>query len=191
MTKYPDLKDLIHGIDSQLEGIAISVDSSSVGSALEPMAKYILVEIGSRSLAIAIDSLAEVGAQPKVTFLPNLPEWILGIMNIRSEIISMVDFACFLNEERVQVRSEKKLIVLRNEKMKVGIGVDAIVGTVTKSLNDIQPAEVSSENSIGNILFTHNLLDDGTLYSLLDVPKFFTLRKLVNFSEESFDSNVL
>lgn len=184
MTNFPDLKDLIHGIDSHLEAAAASDDSNAFGSAApEPMAKYILVTIGTRHLAITIDSLAEVGAVPQITFLPNLPEWILGIMNIRSEIISMVDFPGFLNEEQIRVRGEKKLVVLRNEKMKVGLGVDAIVGTVTKNLSDIENSDLESESSIGKVLFSESLPVEGRYYSILNVGEFLTHSKLVNFSE--------
>jgi len=184
MTNFPDLKDLIHGIDSQIETIEDSVKSNSFGSAPEAMAKYILVKIGSRSLAIAIDSLAEVGGVPKITFLPNLPDWILGIMNIRSEIISMVDFAGFLKEEQVRVRGEKKLVVLRNEKMKVGIGVDVIVATVTKNLSEIQICSGSTESLLAKDLFLEEFMVDGVSYSILDVQKFLTHPRLVEFSGE-------
>jgi purine-binding chemotaxis protein CheW len=184
MTNFPDLKDLIGGIDSHLEGVADSDENNAFGLASpEPMAKYILVMVGSRSLAIAIDSLAEVGSVPKITFLPNLPDWIHGIMNIRSEIISMVDFSGFLQEEQTRGRGEKKLVVLRSEKMKVGIGVDAIVGTVTKNLSDIETSSLESESVIGKVLFAESIPVDGRVYSILNVEKFLTHPRLVNFSE--------
>jgi purine-binding chemotaxis protein CheW len=149
------------------------------------MAKFILVQIGSRSLAIAIDNLAEVGAVPKVTFLPNLPGWIPGIMNIRSEIVSMVDFSGFLQEQQVRVRGEKKLVVLRNEKMKVGMGVDAIIGTVTRTMSEIVASDLDNESVIGKSLFPESLPVDGKSYFILNVDRFLTHPKLVNFSEVS------
>lgn len=185
MTKYPDLNNLILSIDSQLESVADFNDPAALGATPVPMAKYILVEVGARSLAIAIDNLAEVGPLPKITFLPNLPEWIKGIMNIRSEIISMVAFSGFLNEEEVHTGREKKLVVLRSGKMKVGVGVDSIVSTVTRSTNDIQLSKKSTEGSVGKDLFLENLLVDGETYSILNVQKFLTHPRLVNFAKES------
>jgi len=185
MTNYPDLNSLIHGIDSQFEGVIDAIDPASFGATPEPMVKYILVAIGSRSLAITIDSLAEVGSMPKITFLPNLPEWIKGIMNIRSEIISMIDLTGFLNEEQAHTWRDKKLLVLREGKMKVGVGVDSIVGTVTRSTNDIQSSKKSTESSIGKILFRKDLLVDGETYSILNVENFLTHPRLVNFAKES------
>jgi len=184
MTNYPDLNSLIHGIDSQLEGVMDAIDPASFGVKPEPMVKYILVAIGSRSLAIMIDNLAEVSSMPKITSLPNLPEWIQGIMNIRSEIISMIDLTGFLSEEQVGTRRDKKLLVLREKKMKVGVGVDSIIGTVTRSKSDIQPAKKSTESSIGTVLFRENLLVDGETYSILNVQNFLTHPRLVNFAKE-------
>lgn len=185
MTNYPDLKNLIQGIDIQLESVAGLIDPGSLGTKPEPMFKYILVEIGPRSLAIMIDNLAEVGSLPDVTFLPNLPEWVKGIMNIRSEIVSMIDFAVFLNEDQVNTRREKKLVVLRNGKMKVGVGVDSIVGTVTRGTSDIQLSQENEDTSIGKALFMENLLVDGETYAILNVQKFLTHPRLVNFAKES------
>lgn len=185
MIKYPDLNSLILSIDNQLESVADFNDSASFGAAPEPMVKYILVEVGAHSLAIAIDNLAEVGPLPKITFLPNLPEWIKGIMNIRSEIISMVDLPGFLDEEQVRTGRDKKSVVLRSGKMKVGVGVDSIVGTVTRSTNDIQLSKKSGEHSVGTSLFLENLLVDGETYSILNVQKFLSHPRLVNFAKES------
>ena len=187
MTNYPDLNSLIHGIDSQLEGVTDTTDPASFGVKPEVMVKYILVTIGSRSLAITIDSLAEVGPIPKITALPNLPEWIKGIMNIRSEIVSMVDFVGFLNEEQADTRRDKKLLVLRDKKMKVGVEADSIVGTVTRGRSDIQSVKESTESLIGKILFRENLLVDGERYSILNVQKFLTHPRLVNFAKESLN----
>ena len=185
MINYPELNSLIQDIDTQLESVAGSIDPASLGTTSEPMSKYILVEIGPRSLAIMIDSLAEVGSVPDITFLPNLPEWVKGIMNIRSEIVSMVDFAGFLNEEQVHTRREKKLVVLRNGKMKVGVGVDSIVGTVTRGASDIQSSKENTDSSIGKALFMENLLVDGETYAILNVQRFLTHPRLVNFAKES------
>lgn len=185
MTHFPDLKDLIHDINSDIEGVEGSQESSAFASvAPEPTAKYILVTISGRSLAIAIDNLAEVGTVPPVTLLPNLPSWIKGIMNIRSEIISMIDFAGFLGDAQGQKRLKGKLVVLRNEKMKVGIAVDAIVGTVTKNLSEITGADVSGGSDLDKVLFAERLPVDDAHYSILSVDTLLSHPKLVEFSEE-------
>jgi chemotaxis signal transduction protein len=182
MTKYPDLIDLIHAIDRQLEDAAGGADRGVFGANTpEAMVKFILVKIGTRTLAIEIDSLAEVGAVPKITALPNLPWWILGIMNIRSEIISMIDFTGFLQEERPLRKNTGKLVVLRNDKVKVGIGVDAIVGTVNIVIQEILPNMDGDDESIGKILFPSKILFNGVAYSILDVRKFLTHPRLIDF----------
>lgn len=185
MTTFPDLQDLIRSIDSSFAGVEDIVATSVFDSAPAPKEKYILVEVGSHSLAIQIDSLAEVGAVPKITFLPNLPVWILGIMNIRSEIISMVDFAGFLQEDQGAQGRQKKLVVLRSNKVKVGIAVDSIVATVTKNRSEILSSVVGISTSIGKDLFIESILVDGRSYAILDVDNLLTHPRLVDFSGES------
>lgn len=186
MTKFPDLTELIHGINSNLEGIVDSAENSAFGSAApEPTAKYVLVNIGSRNLAIAIDNLSEVGSIPKITGLPNLPQWIKGIMNIRSEIISLIDFSGFLGEDQSHNRRDAKLVVLRSDKMKVGMGVDAIVGTVTSNVSDVKKSDLAGESAIGRVIFAEQLPVDKEVYFILNVEKMLAHPRLVNFSEET------
>lgn len=53
---------------------------------------YIAFQLGGKEMALAIDSIQEVGNLPTITPLPNLPKWIRGIVQIRGEILSVVDF---------------------------------------------------------------------------------------------------
>lgn len=63
---------------------------------------HIAFVLGGEEMALAINSLQEIGALPPITPLPNLPGWIKGIVQIRGEILSVVDFVALfgLVEER-------------------------------------------------------------------------------------------
>ena len=47
-------------------------------------------------LAIPLKSALEIGHRPVITPLPNLPDWLLGVSNVRGEIVSIVDLKIFL-----------------------------------------------------------------------------------------------
>ena len=99
MSSVVDLQNLILKIDEQLAEVTdkAAIVEQQVAAAREEMRRYILVRIGDLHLAIAIDDLSEVGPLPAITLLPNLPFWIQGIVNIRSEIVSVIDFGGFLD----------------------------------------------------------------------------------------------
>lgn len=53
--------------------------------------KYIVFQLDEKFYGISSKSVAEVAATLPVTSLPNVPEWVLGIANLRGDVISVLD----------------------------------------------------------------------------------------------------
>ncbi|MBM9536451.1 chemotaxis protein CheW [Desulfobulbus alkaliphilus] len=53
---------------------------------------HISFELGRRQMALPIDAIQEIGHLPLVVPLPHLPPWIKGIVQVRGEILSVLDF---------------------------------------------------------------------------------------------------
>lgn len=182
MSSLPDLFNLIQHIDAQLTaataGASIKQHPPSVP---EKLTKYILVQTGNLHLAIAIEDMSEVGPLPTITFLPNLPAWIQGIVNIRSEIISVIDLPGFLGMND-KGGAGSRFVVLRHQKRKVGIRLDRIVGTVGRCQSETQPLDAFAESRANTPLFHFGLLVEKQLYSLLDVGRLLTAPRLVDYN---------
>lgn len=52
-----------------------------------------VITVGNESFGIAVKSFVEVVKTPSITRVPDLPEWISGIVQIRGELITVVDMA--------------------------------------------------------------------------------------------------
>jgi purine-binding chemotaxis protein CheW len=184
MSDFSDLASVISSVDKRLSDVRRefeSVDQVNVSES-EEMRKYLLTGIGPLSLAVAIDDLAEVGPLPSVTFLPNLPSWIQGIVNLRSEIVSVVDFAGFLQLPGTNASDGNRFMVLRYRKRKVGIRIDRIVGTIKRGdSKKITLADVETEG-MKKAFFSSGFEFDGKLYYHLNVAKFLTSPRLLDFN---------
>lgn len=108
---------------------------------------------------------------PTIMFLPNHPAWIQGIANIRSEIVSVIDFGGFLN-----------LVVLRHKKLKIGIRLDQIIGTVSKTASEIIPLDLFDKNPVDTCLFSSGLFIEKNFYYILKVPRLLTAPRLLNYN---------
>ncbi len=183
MSSLPDLYTLIQNIDAELS--VVMSDSGSANLQFVPvqekLTKYILVATGSLHLAIAIDDLSEVGPLPAITFLPNLPEWIQGVVNVRSEIISVIDLGGFLKLSGRGVCAGNRFVVLRHRKQKIGIRLDRIVSTVSRAATESKPLDFFDNTPMDTSLFTAGLLVENTLYYILNVRKFLTAPSLIDF----------
>jgi len=79
------------------------------------------------------------------TPLPGTPSFVLGLTNVRGQILSVIDLKKFFNLPEKGLGELNKIIIVRNELMEFGILADDILGARGVRLEDIQesPATVS------------------------------------------------
>ncbi len=75
--------------------------------------KYIVFLINEDHYAIASNKIAEVVRPQPFTTLPNFPDWLVGIANLRGDIISIIDLQILLKSHLVD-SPKSRLIVLRS-----------------------------------------------------------------------------
>jgi purine-binding chemotaxis protein CheW len=92
--------------------------------------KYLVFQVNFCQLAIPLTNLVEVLQETKITRLPNVPRWLLGVSNLRSEIISVVDLRQLLNMDVIHQHRSEAIIVVRSNKRKLvtGLAVDKLSG---------------------------------------------------------------
>ena len=74
------------------------------------------------------------------TPLPCTPPFVLGIINMRGQILSVIDLKKFFDLPEKGLTDLNKVIILHNDKMEVGILADVILGVQLIPLEDIQPS---------------------------------------------------
>jgi purine-binding chemotaxis protein CheW len=65
---------------------------------------------------------------------------VLGIVNVRGQILSIIDLKKFFDLPERGLGQLNKLIILRNEHMEIGILADDILGARSIDLEALQPA---------------------------------------------------
>ena len=63
----------------------------------ESAQRYLQFDLGNERYAIALLNVKEVIPLPETTPLPDSPSYYIGIMNLRGQIISIMDFRKKLN----------------------------------------------------------------------------------------------
>ncbi|MBU0474487.1 MAG: chemotaxis protein CheW [Bacteroidetes bacterium] len=99
--------------------------------------------LGTESYAFETEFVREVCLLNNFTPLPGLPDFVLGIINIRGQILSIVDINKLLNLPVKGLGELNKIIVIHNAKMEFGILADSILGTRSISINSIQTSYTS------------------------------------------------
>lgn len=99
----------------------------------------------------AIDStyVSEVVKIKDLTPLPCTPSFILGIINRRGQILSVIDIKKFFNMPEKGISNLNRVIIVKNGEIEVGILTDEIVGNSTVDLEMLQ-TKVPSINKIAD-----------------------------------------
>ncbi len=138
------------------------------------VSSYIRFSLHNECFAIPLLLVKEVIAYPEITAIPNTPKHFLGIMNLRGQIISIIDLRDKLNIKN-DFNPETTVIICDLNTCTIGIVVDSVDSVLSlkqseiKDKPDIQ-GPISSEYITGIVNLDHRLI------LLIDVTKALDLK---------------
>jgi purine-binding chemotaxis protein CheW len=118
-----DLTKRPTGSDARLDGPpAFAENAASEGD------QYLVFHLAGAEYAIALANVREIAHAPLITPLPRVPAWLLGVCNVRGDIVSVVDLRLFLQlPESGPQRAGRLLVVAsRREQVTTGLRIDAV-----------------------------------------------------------------
>jgi purine-binding chemotaxis protein CheW len=83
--------------------------------------------------------IREVYPLKDYTPLPGVPPFVLGLVNVRGRILSVVDIKKFFDMPDQGISERNKVIIIRDDTMEFGILADAIVGVRKVAVNEMGP----------------------------------------------------
>ena len=95
--------------------------------------------IGSRRLAAGFDEVLEVLPLPAVTPVPGAQPWMLGVANIRGDLLPVVDLKQFLEGERTVLHEGQRVLIVRQPGGNVAVTIDEMFGQ--RSFQEEQQAD--------------------------------------------------
>lgn len=117
--------------------------------------RFLTFSLGSESYGIEIRYVTEIiGIQP-ITEIPELPDYIRGIINLRGKIIPVMDVRLRFKKEPKEYNDRTCVIVVDIRDVSVGLIVDSVSEVLTIAEQDIvEPPQInrgSSNRYIKNI----------------------------------------
>jgi purine-binding chemotaxis protein CheW len=102
--------------------------------------QMVVFEISGKEYGISVYSTKEVIQIPDIVEIPNAPEFIAGVINLRGKIIAVVDLRKHFHFPGETTENSKIIIAKMNEMM-IGLIVDRVyeVITISKSQIDLVP----------------------------------------------------
>lgn len=137
----------------------------------EAVAHVTVVAVGSERFGLPIETLREVVPLPPVCRLPGLPAYYPGMVQVRGEIIAVLDLARLYG---IPVDAERRLLAVVDDGARVlGLLVDAVVGS----------EEIARQRLAGEFDATHESrhtrLVTRDLITVLDIRRLLADERLV------------
>ena len=136
--------------------------------------RFLSFSLGTEEYAIPLLSVREVIAMPEITPVPQTPAHFLGIMNLRGQVISVMDLRAKLTI-KPNPSAETAIIICDLKPSSVGVVVDSINSVLSPSAEEIsERPEIQSSRATEYIqgVFRHQ----DRLVLLLDVGKTLNLQ---------------
>ena len=141
--------------------------------------KMVTFSLAEKDYSIDIMHVKEIAKAGRFTYVPNTLPFVLGVHNLRGEIISIIDLRKFFNiqvPERREDALENMLIVTVGEQT-FGVVVDGIDKVVGIQKSTIQPPHPLFGDI--NIKYISGVVEaQKRLYILLDIDKIFGVKSV-------------
>jgi purine-binding chemotaxis protein CheW len=121
---------------------------------------HVRIGVGSEAYAVPVEHVLEVAELGSLSPVPGSPRAVLGVRNLRGDVLPVVDLAAVLEIEREG--EPLRFVVAKGAAGLVGLAVDTVTG-VGPLTGAIEEAESS--------LLSGTVLEDGDLVGLLDVDR--------------------
>jgi purine-binding chemotaxis protein CheW len=134
--------------------------------------QLIVFKLGNEEYALPIDQIKEIVATPPITKLPQTPDYIKGVANIRGNIIAIADL-----EKKFGVASDDDAIgqytlVIESDAFKIGVLVKSVPNTLSASDEEIDESpNVVHDSSLDDNYIKGIVKSDKRLIILIDIFK--------------------
>lgn len=136
--------------------------------------QLVVFSIGNEEFGVEIGQVREIVRLVEITYLPKAPVFIEGVVNLRGQVLVVIDLAKRLGVASNPRTEATRIIVVEVENNTVGMIVDAVSEVLRLSADDVEsvPTLVDTEVPEHYICGVGKLKDK--LLVLLDLNKILT-----------------
>ena len=106
---------------------------------VENSINLVTFRLGNNEYAIDIMQAKEIIKMEKITLIPNAPNYVEGVINLRGNIIPIVDLKKRFNLEENEGEKNTGIIIVKIDDVDMGIIIDAVSKVVSIANSNIQP----------------------------------------------------
>ena len=141
--------------------------------------QLVVFSLGREEFAVEVTQVREIMRMEEITRMPKSPHFVEGIINLRGQIIAVIDLAKRLNLESAERTGESRIIVVEAEDVKVGMIVDSVSEVLRVRMDAVEPSPTLAAD-ISAAYLQGVVKQDNRLIILLDLAKVLSLDEMAS-----------
>lgn len=141
------MKETKQAVDESI--IQNSTDQKDVHLSSDQFKQYLTFLLGNEIYGIDVNFVKEVNEYDQVFQIPTTPDFISGVMNLRGEVVPVIDLSARFYNRKSEITKFSCVVVVEvfdgDEKKPIGIIIDAI-----KAVADIPLDKIEETPSFGS-----------------------------------------
>lgn len=125
-------------------------------------------KVNEDNWVMAIDRIDEVLILTETTKVPGISPWVLGLGNIRGNLMPIIDFKAYLYGKPTKTTAHTRMVVVKQSGGQVGLVVDEIFGQKHFTNDQEAPKAIDKEVSASKYL-KRSFEDDVGVWNILDI----------------------
>jgi len=146
--------------------------------------KYLTFRLGPEEFGVRVDKVREIMGVQEITSVPQTPDYLKGVINLRGKVIPVVDLRLKFGLAAIEYTQRTCIIVVqvRGEVSTIQLGL--VVDTVSEVLN-LAGADIENTPDFGSQLSTPFILGmakaKGKVKILLDIDRVVSAQEMSGF----------
>jgi purine-binding chemotaxis protein CheW len=147
--------------------------------------KYLTFRIGSEDYGIAIANVTEIIGIQSITEIPEMPDYIKGVINLRGKVIPIMDVRTRFRMSPREYDERTCIVVVEIDNTLIGLIVDTVNEVADIPEDQVEPPPKSKREGGSYIQGIGKIGDDVKI--LLDINKILYEKELETLSEAAQD----
>lgn len=139
----------------------------------------VVFNIGDHSLTCSIDRVHEFLPPPPVTRVPGTKPWILGLANVRGDLVTVIDLSLYLGGARSSITMRSRLLAASLRGKPIGLLVDEVFGQQNFASDEATNAKLSKDSPLSAYISKQYQTKKGA-WQVLDLDVLFGTPEFLN-----------
>jgi len=163
----------------------LTMERTAVQPAADERAgKYLTFRLGPEEFGVRVDKVREIMGVQEITSVPQTPDYLKGVINLRGKVIPVIDLRLKFGLEAIEYTQRTCIIVVQVHGDVTTIQVGLVVDTVSEVLN-LAGADIENTPDFGSQLTTPFILGmakvKGKVKILLDIDRVVSAQEMAGF----------